>query len=339
MQCGEALGRAISRMTLGTVQLGKRYGIVAHTGQPDESGAFGILDAAREAGVSLLDTGRMYGDSERVIGAYRAQRPAAGFALATKFAVPAAEPPAAPHAAPIFAHSAAPRAASPSAPTSAPGGAAAVEALIRDQLRESLRLLGAERVFIYWLHSAGAMASCGGEIARALRRLRAEGLIERAGVSVYEAGEIDMLLEDDIYEAVQLPVSVLDTRLVESGHIGRLQKAGRTVFARSVFLQGLITLRGDELPGKYAFAGPCLARLRGLAAEFGRSPAETALVFARDLEGVSSLVLGAKTAAQARESALLFDAPPLSGPEREALTQLSREAPIEDIMRAIRATP
>ena len=57
-----------SKFTLGTVQLGTNYGMANTTGMPDEKAAFGILDAAREAGVVSLDTASHYGTSEQVVG-------------------------------------------------------------------------------------------------------------------------------------------------------------------------------------------------------------------------------------------------------------------------------
>ena len=62
----------ISKMTLGTVQLGLNYGIANNEGKPDEEKAFTILDSALASGVKCLDTAAGYGDSEKVIGKYLA---------------------------------------------------------------------------------------------------------------------------------------------------------------------------------------------------------------------------------------------------------------------------
>ena len=60
--------KKLSNMTLGTVQLGMNYGIANTTGQPAEEESFAMLGAALKGGVSSIDTARVYGNSEDVIG-------------------------------------------------------------------------------------------------------------------------------------------------------------------------------------------------------------------------------------------------------------------------------
>ncbi len=62
--------KALSRMTLGTVQLGLNYGIANSEGKPDAEKAYAILDKAIDTGVKCLDTASGYGDSEKVIGSW-----------------------------------------------------------------------------------------------------------------------------------------------------------------------------------------------------------------------------------------------------------------------------
>ena len=50
------------------VQLGMNYGIANTTGQPAEEESFAMLGAAHKGGVSSIDTARVYGNSEDVIG-------------------------------------------------------------------------------------------------------------------------------------------------------------------------------------------------------------------------------------------------------------------------------
>ncbi|MFD0516840.1 aldo/keto reductase [Paractinoplanes durhamensis] len=57
-----------SVLILGTAQLGMAYGIANRTGAPDDDAAAGILAAARDLGITHLDTARAYGDSENRIG-------------------------------------------------------------------------------------------------------------------------------------------------------------------------------------------------------------------------------------------------------------------------------
>ena len=73
-------GRTVSAIGLGTWQLGADWGEV------DEADALAVLDASREAGVTVFDTADVYGDgrSESLIGRWLAANPGAGVTVATK---------------------------------------------------------------------------------------------------------------------------------------------------------------------------------------------------------------------------------------------------------------
>lgn len=59
------------RIGLGTAQFGLDYGITSGV-RVDEEEAGRILEAARDAGITILDTARSYGDSEKVIAPHHA---------------------------------------------------------------------------------------------------------------------------------------------------------------------------------------------------------------------------------------------------------------------------
>ena len=73
MQHTEINGLKISKITLGTVQLGLNYGINNAEGQPSKELAGEILSAAVKGGITSLDTSSDYGTSEKVLGEYFAE--------------------------------------------------------------------------------------------------------------------------------------------------------------------------------------------------------------------------------------------------------------------------
>jgi aryl-alcohol dehydrogenase-like predicted oxidoreductase len=72
--------RLVSVVGLGTWQLGSDWGSV------DETAAAAVLDASADAGVTFFDTADVYGDgrSEQAIGAFLRRRPDSGITVATK---------------------------------------------------------------------------------------------------------------------------------------------------------------------------------------------------------------------------------------------------------------
>jgi aryl-alcohol dehydrogenase-like predicted oxidoreductase len=69
MRIDERGGYRQSALVLGTAQLGGAYGIANRTGAPGPAAIVRILAAARELGITHLDTARAYGESEQRIGA------------------------------------------------------------------------------------------------------------------------------------------------------------------------------------------------------------------------------------------------------------------------------
>ena len=70
----ETHGMKLSRFQLGTVQLGMTYGLGEDKEKPSLEKAMGILDAAMEQGINILDTANNYGDSEAIIGKWLDKR-------------------------------------------------------------------------------------------------------------------------------------------------------------------------------------------------------------------------------------------------------------------------
>lgn len=58
----------ISRLALGTAQMGLGYGVANRTGRPDLGAIFEILAHAKSAGIHTLDTSSAYGGIDTVLG-------------------------------------------------------------------------------------------------------------------------------------------------------------------------------------------------------------------------------------------------------------------------------
>ena len=284
MRYTEVKGRPVSAMSLGTVQLGMNYGIANKEGKPDREKSFAILTAALEAGVSALDTARAYGESEEVLGDFFKANPKSKdiFYITSKLS------------------------------SGLPAGSTEqdVEKTLFKSIETSLSALGRAKVNCLLLHNASDMYIHGKIVANTLRRLVSMGLADMAGVSVYHPEEAELLLEDDIYQAVQLPINVFDQRFIKSGILDRLSGRGIHIFARSVFFQGLFFLDPENLsdPDLVQHAVPHLRTLRLLSEKAEMSIAQFAVSFLQSLPGITSLVLGADNPEQVKQNAALFEA-------------------------------
>lgn len=282
----------ISPLTLGTVQLGIPYGVANKSGMPDEAAAFEILKEAVDGGVTSLDTAHAYGESERVLGRYFHGKVKPTFV--SKLGIKG-------------------------------GGqltGTEVERQMFSQLEGSLRDLNVNRLPVMLLHNPDELIPHGKTITSVFGKMLKEGSIGYAGVS-FGANTDEQFrtlwdqVQEDVYQAVQIPINILDHRLLVNGGLKKLQQSGKTVFARSIYMQGLLFLQDDELPPHLQEASDSLAIVRDIAEKAGMSISQLATSFIRDLPGIDSLVIGVETVSQLREALYHMTAPSLPESIRE----------------------
>lgn len=277
------------KLALGTVQFGLRYGVANTTGQPAEAEVADILQHAAGAGVEVLDTACLYGDSEAVLG--RCLPADHRFKIVTKT--------------PKFAGI---------------DGASAAIALKAAFAGSCLRL---HLPCLYGLlaHDANDLLGTEGDaIWRAMQELQAEKRVIRIGASVYNGSQIDALLQRYPIDLVQLPLSMLDQRLIQSGHLDRLAARNIEVHVRSAFLQGALLMPLDGLPSHLAGLRPCLEQISVRARGLGITPLQAALRFVSGLKQIAAVVCGVDSVAQFDQlaAALEYPAPALSAEEAAA---------------------
>ena len=181
----------------------------------------------------------------------------------------------------------------------------------RASLAASLAHLRRERVHALLVHDRRALLGADGDaLFAALIEVREAGLAAKVGASVYHPHEADALLARYPLQVVQLPLNVLDQRAHTSGLLARLAARGVEVHARSPFLQGLLLMAPELVPGALAAARAPLAAFRARARELGLTPLHAALGFSRAIPGVDVVVGGVDGVAQLRE--VVAASPPVS---------------------------
>jgi aryl-alcohol dehydrogenase-like predicted oxidoreductase len=259
------------KIALGTVQFGVNYGISNKVGKTPQAEVSAILSAARGNGVSVIDTASLYGDSEAVLG--QSLPPNSGFKIVTKT--------------PQFA------------------GQTLIESdaqQLEDTLRASLAKLGTASVYGLLIHRADDLLLPGGDLLMArLLRLKQNGLVSKVGVSVYSGQQIDRVLERFPIDLIQLPINVLDQRLLQSGHLQKLKRAGVEIHARSAFLQGLLLMEQQEIPGYFDSERGRLESYHRFIREQGLTPLQAALGFVTGIPEIDQVVCGVNDARQLRE--------------------------------------
>ena len=260
--------QAARRLGLGTVQFGQAYGISNGRGQVPAADVRVILARAARAGIGLLDTAANYGEAEQVLS----EMDTAGFRIVSKT-------------------------------VSVQHGIDRVVA----RARRSARTLG--RLNLLLVHAASELSGPQGEaLWQALRALKEEGVIDGIGISAYVADDPVRLAERFHPDAMQIPFSLLDQRLLRDGSLARLKELGVEVHARSLFLQGLLFM--DSLPEKLAYATPALDAVKARIAAAGTTPLAAALGFVLSRPEVDVAVVGVAALRQLDEIMASLAPPP-----------------------------
>ena len=197
-----------NKIILGTVKFGlPDYGF--SSGQSRLS-SLGMLNLAWSLGIEILDTSPRYGEAERCIGEYHKNNEMR-FSVCTKV-------------------------------DNLRANASVSGNQIYRSLLASVESMNVDVVDTLYLHQNDIQIISDKAIIKALCQLKGDGLVKKIGVSVYSAEECEFALNGDIYDVVQLPVSILDSHI-----FSQIAEHGRNkeIVARSLFLQGVLFNRGQ----------------------------------------------------------------------------------------------
>lgn len=231
-------GGAIRKLGLGTVQFGLAYGVTNERGQVAESEVERIVATAIAAGIDLFDTAAAYGDSESVLG--RALGPRRDIRIVSKL------PPI----------------------TGDRIGAAEIDQC-RVAFEGSLARLRCASLDTLLLHRPDDLRKPGADgLVALLMELKRSGTVAKIGVSAYDRAQIEFAQAALPLDAVQVPLNLLDQRLLQDGTLARLRHENVEIHARSVFLQGVLLADPARLPGHFMRH---LDRLQAVAAAAERA--------------------------------------------------------------------
>lgn len=266
----------LTKLCLGTVQFGMKYGINNQVGQPSEEECFQMMDMSIEKGIDTIDTARAYGTAELVVGNYIKDRKLQGKVnIISKLRPNVIEP-----------------------------NEQDIYSVVRSELEGSLNRLGVSNLQGYLLHTPEYVYN--EKIVDSLYRLKDEGLIDNLGVSIYNMTEGFEAIRKGM-DYVQLPYSVLDQRGYYTEFISEAKKAGMTVYVRSAFLQGLFMMDYGRVPDQVAKAKPYLNYLDSLMDKYNVDKVELLLQFVKMTEGIDYLVFGVDNIKQLSENIHKFN--------------------------------
>ncbi|MCW5951765.1 MAG: aldo/keto reductase [Propionibacteriaceae bacterium] len=285
-------------------------------GEVGDADALAVLNAAADGGVTFFDTADVYGDghSEELVGRFLRERRDDAIVVATKLG----------------------RRASPFA----------AETYTRRNLRawteRSLRLLGVDVIDLTQLHCPPTPVYSTAAVYDALDELVTDGWIRNYGVSVETVDEALTALEHPGVATIQIICNVFRRKPLEQV-LPAAEAAGVGIIARVPLASGLLSGRftaettfaatdhrtynrhGEAFDQGETFSGVPYEVGVEAAREFvtlvpeGVTPAQFALRWILDQDGISTVIPGASRPSQAAANTAAADLPPLTAEQLAAL--------------------
>jgi aryl-alcohol dehydrogenase-like predicted oxidoreductase len=275
-----------SRLMLGTVQFGLNYGIANRAGQPTFDDVKAILRCVHEQGINCIDTAAGYGTSEEVLGRALAELDLAGqFIIVTKV-------------------------------KHLPDGLSVrkSEQHVEESVLNSLKRLRVEVLPVCLFHVEKNVG-----YVNALQKLKERGIVRHIGVSISTPPGAERALDTGLVDALQIPTNVLDDRYASVWTAAK--QKGVALFARSIYLQGLLLMTDADTPPALAEVIPIRRQLASLATQSGISMTELAMRYVLSIPELTSVLIGVDSVSQARENIALGARGPLSADLLAAIRQ------------------
>lgn len=253
----------MSKLALGTVQFGLDYGISNTQGQVLPTEVANILEFAQAHNIDTLDTASAYGTSETILGATLKQTKH-NFQIVTKVI--------------------------PNNQT------------LTDHVTQSLDKLQQGSLFAVMLHNAeDLLGRFGDRYFDQLKELKARGLVQKIGVSLYSLEQFFQIHERYDVDIVQVPMNIFDQRFCSPTFKQIVEQNQIEVHARSIFLQGLLLMSAHEWPAHFApFKAP-LTEFQNFIELKQCSAVAACVSFVKAQEHVTKLVVGVNSKAQLQE--------------------------------------
>lgn len=288
------INKKLSKLVVGTAEMGQNYGLYTLR-KPSREESISILSYALEKGINVFDTSPTYGDSEEIIGEFLRKVEKKDVYISTKLE---------------------------KLPEVVWKNEGMIQKKIREEFQLSCKRLGVDNITIYLVHVAAEAFRNNGIVLDILNEIKKEGKIDIVGVSLYEGNELQKCVEDERVDAVQIPFNVLDKRLLKSGLLERTKERGLTVFARSIFLQGLLLMELERIPHFLYESIEIIKKLQMIATIYKRNLKEICIKYVLESKGINFILVGVNSMEQVEENIRLFNSKPLEPEIMKAIDNL-----------------
>lgn len=253
-----------SKLILGTVQFGKKYGINNSIGRPNKDHVFSILNCAFKNKIRTLDTAEDYGKSQEIIGQFIKRNPQKKFKIISKLS--------------------------------------SIKKIKKNQLYDrvckSSEIMNVEKLDSFMFHDYKSFKKMD-FLSKEIIEVRNLGQIDKIGISLYDNKSINDIIENyPFFDFIQIPFNLFDNESKRKKVIDLSVSKKIKVHVRSVFLQGLFFKKISELDFSLNKLKPYLTILNEILKKNSLKPQELALKYVMSKNFIDKVVIGVDTIEQ-----------------------------------------
>ena len=200
------------KLVLGTAQLGSKYGITNQKKINNIEIKKIVKKIFISKKINFIDTAFNYGSSHEVIRKNKLSK----LKIITKLKIPSKEP-------------------------------QDLENYIQKKIESLLAKFRAGSLHGLMIHEYLDFKKYSSKLLNSLLKLKKRNLVKNIGISVYNKHELNKVLKVWTPDIIQIPTNVLDQRFTENNYLDKIKKKNIKIFCRSVFLQGALIGKIDDL--------------------------------------------------------------------------------------------
>ena len=179
-----------------------------------------------------------------------------------------------------------------------------VENWIINKIQESCYKLKTKSLYGLLIHDTKELRNKkrSKKIYQAFDYLLKKKIVKKIGLSVYDPIELDLFFKEYNYQIIQIPINIFDRRLISSGWGKKLFKKDVEIFARSIFLKGLLLRDADKIPKEFSRWNKKFINFEKFVKKKKINKVEACIRFVKSFKEVKKIILGVNNAEQLKEN-------------------------------------
>lgn len=126
--------------------------------------------------------------------------------------------------------------------------------------------------------------------------------IKKVGVSVYTEDEINKILKIKKPDIIQLPINILDQKLLKNGLLKKIKNKKIEIHARSIFLRGLLFYKSKQLQTFFPELSEEFNYLNKIAIDLNLNIAQLSLLWVSKIVEIDKIIIGVTSSYELKQN-------------------------------------